>query len=108
MFRLTEEYPDLVLTRTRSAAGRPVLADVLSTISGHVALDDAAPLFAGLRADMGLPADDDRSWTVRGRHVRLPEGLPVPTAVAHPTTELLERVLAGLGHWTPVPVAPAG
>jgi hypothetical protein len=86
MFRHVEEYPDLVLTGDRRAAGPAVL-------------EEHAPVFDRLRADMGLTADDDRSGAACGRHVRLPEGLPAPTEVAQPTVDLLERVLADLRGW---------
>lgn len=47
--------------------------------------DEEVPLFARLRADLGLPRAN-RSWW--------PDG--VPTEVSDPTLELLERTLAAL------------
>ena len=49
-------------------------------------LQDDAPLFAVLRASLGLPPDDDRWW--RGFD-----------ADDRPTEELVERTLAGLRAW---------
>ena len=81
-------------TALRSA--RPPGVETGRRIADIPVTDETSPMFALLRAEMCLAADDDRSWSVVGRHVRLPDWLAKPIDVAEPTIDLLERVLVGL------------
>ena len=86
------------------ARGLPVLTPVASTMSGSRYADADVPVFALLRAQIGLPQADARWWPpTSGRHVSfLTSDVPSPDAVSDPTIELLERTLAGLRAWQPL------
>lgn len=73
------------------------LAHALTARTGFVErIDDAeVPTFALLRAELGLPWENERWWPTGGRHLAAGVGVP-SVEVANPTIDLLERTLAGL------------
>ena len=125
MFRSLEARPLAVQQHSGRGSSYPdLLGSALLPEKDHVG-DQDVPLFALLRATVGLPVDDARWWPARPpRQARranwfaasddaAPAGagtsspacwsigdLVVPVvAIAPPTPELLERTLAGLLAW---------
>lgn len=99
MVRQLDCYQSDVLPRggdARRTSKAPALALVPRT---PVTPDEDVPVFAHLRASLGLPLDDPRWWPPR------PVGELRAPAVdfALPTLDLLERTLAALRAWGAAP-----
>ncbi|MCW2737133.1 hypothetical protein [Nocardioides sp.] len=124
MFQHTDTQPYDVLSHGDSVLGRPENLGIGRTSCGGAVADQEVPLFALLRSTHGLPLDDRRWWPERPvRHRRAPAAeatdgedpfaaggrtivadgvFPTARELSPPTTELLERTLAGLRAWSTV------